>query len=219
MARHVQLLDFSLYWPGNVGYMLISTYTLLKKKFFLWLSNSSRNKYHSSRFTHAPCTFFQSYPYGFDVNFELVYGLLLVLSPSEVIFQRWQLMSLQKGKGGTSPQKYSLPTKSKPSNVISEMGVASHSKKSLPGEPSIVLDPSLDFLSETFDPVKALHCSLDEVHLPHPLIKACDNLQAYSSGDLITLHYDTHMTLHNDSILLLHVIDVPYHMIRVQELA
>ena len=23
LARHVQLLDFSLYWPGNVGYMLL----------------------------------------------------------------------------------------------------------------------------------------------------------------------------------------------------
>ena len=50
------------------------------------------------------------------------------------------------------------------------------------------MDPALNFLSEAFDPVKVLQCSLDEVCLPHPSIQACDNLHAYVSGNYYMQH-------------------------------
>lgn len=43
-------------------------------------------------------------------------------------------------------------------------------------------DPALDFLSMSFDPVKALQCSPTKLHLPHSNVQPCDNLDAYTSG-------------------------------------
>lgn len=40
---------------------------------------------------------------------------------------------------------------------------------------------ALDFLSASFDAVKALQCSPSKVTLPHPSVPPCDNLDAYSS--------------------------------------
>ena len=48
-------------------------------------------------------------------------------------------------------------------------------------------DPALDFLSVSFDPLKALQCSPDKVQLPHPSVQPCDNLQAYTSGKFLGL--------------------------------
>ena len=43
-------------------------------------------------------------------------------------------------------------------------------------------DPALDFLSVSFDPLKALQISPSKVGLPHPTVQPCDNLEAYTSG-------------------------------------
>ncbi len=64
------------------------------------------------------------------------------------------------------------------------------------------LDPRLDFLSEEFDPVKVLQVSPNEVHLPHPSIHPCDNLQIYLSGEItffFFLLYHTHTHTHTHS--------------------
>lgn len=52
----------------------------------------------------------------------------------------------------------------------------------VPGDPALPGDPTLDFLSLSFDPVKALQSSPSKVLLPHPSVQPCDNLQAYTSG-------------------------------------
>lgn len=42
-------------------------------------------------------------------------------------------------------------------------------------------DPALNFLSTSFDPVKALKCSPSKVCLPHPTVQPLDNLHLYAS--------------------------------------
>lgn len=76
--------------------------------------------------------------------------------------------------GSTAPYNGSATSKKEVAPLAKRV-----SPRVVPGS----LDPSLDFLSEKFDPVKVLRCSLKEVHLPHPSIQPCDNLQAYISGN------------------------------------
>ncbi len=42
-------------------------------------------------------------------------------------------------------------------------------------------DPSLDFLSPQFDPLRALQTSPSKLRLPYPAAQPCDNLQIYQS--------------------------------------
>lgn len=45
-------------------------------------------------------------------------------------------------------------------------------------------DPSLDFLSPQFDPLKALSTNPSKILLPCPQVQPCDNLEVYKSGKI-----------------------------------
>lgn len=61
-------------------------------------------------------------------------------------------------------------------------------------------DPSLDFLSPSFDPLKVLHTPPNRLRLPHPSVQPCDNLQAYTSGRLVIVIRKGDMTVVNVSV-------------------
>ena len=50
-------------------------------------------------------------------------------------------------------------------------------------------EAALDFLSSSFDPLKALQATPTQITLPHPTVQPCDNLQTYTSGILMVCSF------------------------------
>ena len=67
-------------------------------------------------------------------------------------------------------------------------------------------DPSLDFTSSRFDPLKVLHTDPSILQLPYPNVQPCDNLDAYESGQCThILHRCLHVSgqlVHTHTLLL-----------------